>query len=99
MIIQIEMLSADGRFQDSGESDMRKAIPEIDLEKCTGCGSCVELCPTGAVALVDGKVVVLRPDDCRYCTDCETVCPSGAIRCPFEIILVAGSQPRSTDKE
>ena len=67
---------------------MKTAIPEIDLEKCTGCGDCVEWCPTGVVQLAKGKVVLASPQNCRYCTDCEAVCPSGAIRCPFDIILV-----------
>ncbi len=63
------------------------AIPEIALEKCTGCGDCVEKCPTKAVELVRDKVIMVRPEDCNYCTDCEAFCPSGAIKCPFEIIL------------
>lgn len=64
------------------------AIPEIDLDKCTGCGDCVVLCPPGVVSVVDNKVTIINPEDCSYCTDCELFCPSGAIRCPFEIILV-----------
>lgn len=74
---------------------MKEAMPEIDPEKCTGCGDCVEWCPTGAVALANGKAVVVRSDGCDYCTDCETVCPPGAISCPFEIILVATEPHRS----
>ena len=62
--------------------------PEIDLEKCDGCGDCIELCPCGIVSLVNGKATIVRPEDCGYCTDCEPICPSGAIRCSYEIILV-----------
>ena len=72
---------------------MRMAIPEIDLDKCTGCGDCVELCPFGVVVLVDDKVVIARPEDCSYCTECEIFCPPGAIRCPFEIVLVKTETP------
>ncbi len=67
---------------------MKRAIPEINLGRCTGCGDCVEWCPNGAVAVINGKAVSARPEKCRYCTECESVCPVGAIRCPFEIILV-----------
>mgnify|MGYP001563641796 CR=1 FL=1 len=63
------------------------AIPEIDASKCTGCGDCVALCPGHAVGLVDGKAVIVRPDDCDYCTDCEAFCSSRAVECPFEIVL------------
>ena len=68
-------------------------IVEIDLDKCTGCGDCVELCPFGIVALVNDKATIVRPEDCDYCTDCEIFCPSGAIRCPFEIVLVKTETP------
>ena len=70
------------------------AIPGIDFEKCTGCGDCVELCPTNVVELVQDKAMIVRPEDCNYCTDCEVFCSSGAIRCPFEII-VAKPYPES----
>ncbi len=67
---------------------MTVAVPEIDAEKCTGCGDCIVLCVTSAVSLVNGKAAIVRPEDCTYCTDCEAICPSVAIRCPFAIILV-----------
>ncbi len=63
------------------------AIPEIDLDKCTGSRNCVEQCPTNAVEMVEGKAMIVRPEDCNYCTECEAVCPSGAIKCPLEIVL------------
>ncbi len=69
------------------------AIPEIDLDKCTGCADCVELCPFGVVALVGDKVIIVRPEDCSYCTDCEIFCSLGAIRCPFEIVLAKTEAP------
>jgi len=71
---------------------VKKVVPEIDSEKCTGCGDCVEKCPTHAVTLVDGKSIIVRPEDCDYCTECEVLCPSGAVSCPFEIILVRTGQ-------
>ena len=60
---------------------------EIDYDKCDGCGTCVTMCPTQAVALVNGKPSVVRPDSCNYCTDCEQVCTTGAIRAPYEIVM------------
>ncbi len=66
---------------------MRGAMPEIDLEKCSGCGDCMEWCPKDAVRMVNGKATVISTEGCSYCTDCEAVCSTGAIRCPFEIIL------------
>jgi len=72
----------------SSHNSRSVALPEIDHDKCTGCGDCVELCRTEAVDLLEGKAVIVRPQDCDYCTDCEGFCPFGAIRCPFEILVV-----------
>jgi NAD-dependent dihydropyrimidine dehydrogenase PreA subunit len=50
----------------------------VDVERCTGCGACVEICPSSALYLVDGKAMV----DGALCTECEAclpACPSGAI--------------------
>jgi ferredoxin len=68
---------------------MGTGIPEINRRACIACGNCVDWCPAGAVALVDGKAVIVDPRNCDYCTDCERVCPVDAIACPFEIILVS----------
>jgi len=68
-------------------------IPEIDLEKCIGCGECVEWCPAHAVVLLDGKAAIERPENCNYCAECESFCSSGAIRCPFDIVLVKLDPP------
>ena len=30
----------------------------VDVEKCLGCGDCVEACPAGLIDLVDGKALI-----------------------------------------
>jgi electron transfer flavoprotein alpha subunit len=49
----------------------------IDLESCSGCGSCEESCPFAAIELVDDRPVV--GDGCTLCGACVDVCPEGAI--------------------
>ncbi len=44
----------------------------------TGCTSCLDLCPTGAI-LPDGDHVKVDPMICAGCGACSSVCPSGAI--------------------
>ena len=78
---------------------MVKGIPDIDLDTCTGCGTCVEWCPSGAVGMVDGKAVIIKPQDCYYCADCEAVCSYKAIKCPFDIILVANPPSKDVLKQ
>lgn len=62
-------------------------IPLIDPQKCDGCGLCVRACPTGALALQEGKAVVARPLTCEYSGLCEAVCPTRAITRLFEIVV------------
>lgn len=66
---------------------MALGIPTIDLERCNGCGECELRCPSHVVKVVEGKMLVVRPEDCSYCTECETFCPLEAISCPLEIVL------------
>lgn len=60
-------------------------LPNVDESRCTGCGRCEELCPTGAVGIVAGRARVLRPDLCSFCPTCETYCPTEAISRPFVV--------------
>jgi Fe-S-cluster-containing hydrogenase component 2 len=53
-------------------------VISIDIERCTGCGACLEVCPAGALYLVDGKATVDKAL-CRENKACLAACPSGAI--------------------
>jgi MinD superfamily P-loop ATPase len=65
-------------------------IPEIDRNKCDGCGLCVGVCSCQVLVLVDNTVEVREKREChqctRWCTMCEMVCPTEAIQCPFEVV-------------
>ena len=54
------------------------AVITIDSKKCTGCGTCISVCPTGALSIVNEKAKLdqLR---CRNCRACVAACPTGAI--------------------
>lgn len=62
---------------------MRRRIIKIDTEKCNGCGLCAKACHEGAIAMVDGKAVLVRDDYCDGLGDCLPACPTGAIS--FEV--------------
>ncbi len=53
-------------------------VPLVDLEKCTFCRKCAELCRFSALAVVGEKVLVF-PELCHSCGGCMTICPEGAI--------------------
>ncbi len=59
-------------------------MSKLNAEKCTGCGKCVLVCPTGAIERDLPRVRVLE-NLCVNCGVCENVCPEGAWEpCRFE---------------
>jgi MinD superfamily P-loop ATPase len=62
--------------------------PQIDIAVCDGCGQCVAVCRTGALALVHERAALVAPERCAYCADCEGLCPNGAIGLPYEIGII-----------
>lgn len=47
-------------------------------QRCDGCGACLEVCPHGALYMIDGKAVVDEAR-CEECEACVAVCPTAAI--------------------
>jgi NAD-dependent dihydropyrimidine dehydrogenase PreA subunit len=52
---------------------------KVNVDKCTGCGSCVEVCPCDALKVQDNKKVKVSEDDCSDCGACVDTCPEGAL--------------------
>jgi nitroreductase/NAD-dependent dihydropyrimidine dehydrogenase PreA subunit len=71
------------RFRDSGLRPKRKAMFEkvtttIDENLCTGCGLCVQICPSKTLSMLDGKAAVTGQASLN-CGHCMAICPVGAI--------------------
>jgi ech hydrogenase subunit C len=77
-----------------------------DPEKCTACGACVNMCPSGAIDLLeeDGRFrIVFHLWKCSFCGTCQNVCPEEAVKLTSECYLhgqekmpfqVQGDMPR-----
>jgi nitroreductase/NAD-dependent dihydropyrimidine dehydrogenase PreA subunit len=52
--------------------------PLLDTSRCTGCGLCLDVCPSDVLALENGQVTLTR-EGCFGCDHCAAVCPTEAI--------------------
>ena len=51
--------------------------PEFNKEDCVGCGACTQVCPSGALRMVDQghiRTLEVRWDICIYCGQCQANC-------------------------
>ena len=65
---------------------MAKGAVSIVVERCKGCGFCVEFCPTEVLDLSPAfnakgyhPPVVVKPEKCSGCDLCGMYCPDFAI--------------------
>jgi len=68
----------------SRTGDWRYMHPEVDKEKCIGCGNCVPFCPEASIELKEYKKgekpkADIDYDYCKGCGVCSVVCPVKAI--------------------
>ncbi len=83
-----EAMIAARRFGHLNPVHTTNFIPEIDIERCTGCGKCVDTCPVEAMTLVSAndakypkrKRAHLVDEQCLGCGVCVRVCPQESIR-------------------
>jgi len=62
-----------------GEVDYHPMLPEIDLEKCNGCGICAAPGHCECIEIIDEKAVLVKPKECYSCAVCYFLCPRDAI--------------------
>ncbi|AAM31315.1 indolepyruvate ferredoxin oxidoreductase subunit alpha [Methanosarcina mazei] len=53
----------------------------VNADECSGCGTCVDECPSEAITLDEEKgIAVVDQDECVECGACEEACPNQAIK-------------------
>ena len=53
-------------------------FPKINSEKCTGCGTCIDSCPMGAIKLINEKAII-DITKCGSCWICVNDCQNEAL--------------------
>lgn len=51
----------------------------VDRNECTGCGLCVDECPSEAISLDEDGISTIDEDKCTECGACVDICPCVAI--------------------
>jgi ferredoxin len=58
-----------------------KMPAKVNKELCTGCGTCVDECPSDAITINEEEgCAVVNEEECVDCGACEEACPSEAIK-------------------
>ena len=66
-----------------GKRAQHNARPFTITDRCSGCGTCVEVCPKTAISIKKEKSAIER-DLCIGCFECMHVCPEHAIDIDWE---------------
>jgi len=65
-----------------GRIEAEGIVASVDEKICTGCGTCVKLCPYGAIAKNELGVAEVTAVLCKGCGLCAASCPERAITIP-----------------
>ncbi len=72
----------------AGQVTSQASVAVVDEKLCTGCGSCVETCPFGAISMRRREGVLdlsqIDPLLCKGCGNCAVACPVKAIDLPLD---------------
>ena len=82
-----EDLEAGARFlrdEGIGVSVLSRTV-EWDGDKCTHCGACTAVCPSGALTLNGNDELKFDQDKCLVCELCISACPLKVMRLEYSL--------------
>ena len=65
---------------DAGVVELEPNTAYILAEACSGCKTCIPLCPYSAISFLEEKKACINEVLCKGCGTCVAACPSGSIR-------------------
>ena len=84
MRVDISVLPSDDEitWERRSTEDTRRLT--LNLERCTGCGSCAMSCPQDAISMVavgaeSKSDIIIDIEKCVFCKTCSTICPFNAM--------------------
>jgi ferredoxin len=83
------------RYARKRVTEVNQRMIYVDLARCTGCGACVDVCPAGAIQVVEderGRYAQIDAETCRMCEACVAACPEEAIMVQLEGELVPSEE-------
>ncbi|MCK4376126.1 MAG: 4Fe-4S binding protein, partial [Candidatus Brocadiae bacterium] len=76
--LQDQFQAVEARINELGRAGEGPALlAVVDADKCTGCGLCQEVCPTGAISM--DEVARIDRAQCTGCGQCVAECPEDAL--------------------
>jgi Ni,Fe-hydrogenase III small subunit/ferredoxin len=76
-------------------------FPVIDFTRCTACGECARVCPTGAIQALPADdprrvIVSLSLGACIQCRACVAACPTQAVSASHDVAVAAHTREQLT---
>ncbi|MFH1478753.1 MAG: DUF362 domain-containing protein [Candidatus Omnitrophota bacterium] len=62
---------------------LSRSLPEVDIEKCVACGTCIKVCPANAIGLKKKKAILVK-ERCIACAECAVSCKVSAIKIMYD---------------
>lgn len=72
------IINEHGNSKKNKTGSWRTLKPVVIYSKCTGCGTCAQVCPEGCIKIIKKKSNI-NYDYCKGCGICAKECPQKAI--------------------